>query len=160
MAEVCQGTKTAKIFLIIMCSGTSYKIQNIENYNFIFLLPTSSSFLFIWNGGKMKEKFLNIFLIHKSMFQLQEPYGRPNSERTLLPFLHSNEMPIILFGHWPPDLVCRYQVISYCSSPSPFLPHCCKWHMCDILELHVFTLATPVSPGDRNLRGVVSSSLT
>ena len=149
MAEVVVRTqKTAKIFLIIMCRW--YKLQNsgiLRTTISFSCYPISSSFLFIWSGGKWKKNFSNIFSIHKSMFELQEPYGGPNSERTLLSFLHSNEMPIILFGHWPPDLVCRYQVISYCSSPSPFLPHCCKWHTCDILGVTRIRLPCSISLG-------------
>lgn len=149
MAEVVvRAQKTAKIFLIIMCRW--YKLQNSGISRTIISFscyPISFSFLFIWNGGKGKKNFSNIFSIHKSVLELQESYGGPNIERTLLSFLHSDEMPIILFGHWPPGLVCECQVISYCSSPSPFVPHCCKWHMCDILGVRGIPLPRFVSLG-------------
>lgn len=127
MAEVVvRAQKTVKIFLIIMCRW--YKLQNSGIWRTIISFscyPISFSFSSIWNGRKGKKNFSNIFSLHKYVFDLQESYGGPNIERTLLSFLHSDEMPIILFGHWPPDLVCKCQVISYCSSPRPFVPHCC-----------------------------------
>lgn len=67
----------------------------------------------------MNKNFSEAFSIHKLV--PKEPYRGPKSRRTLLSFLHSGKMSIILSGHWPTDHVDKCQVIPYCSSIRSFV---------------------------------------